>query len=100
MTVIRITGNSQFINSVANVISLANTYGANATSGATCLYLYNSNTSGQVLTLANSEGSFNFTISSEHCAPFLPKTIPTLSPVLRAESNGFICATPIARVPS
>ena len=97
MTVIRITGNSQFINSVANVISLANTYGANATSGATCLYL-DPNTSGQVLTLANSEGSFNFTIPPSTVLVLAKNNSDTLA--CAGGSNGFICATPIARVPS
>jgi hypothetical protein len=62
MTVVKITGNTQFINSAANVIPLANTYGGNATSGATSLYLYNSNTSALTITLANSQGSFIFAI--------------------------------------
>ena len=46
-TLIRITGNSQFINSTANSIPLANSFGANATLGATSLYVYNSTGPGQ-----------------------------------------------------
>jgi hypothetical protein len=33
MTIVKITGNTQFINAAANVIPLSNTYGANATQG-------------------------------------------------------------------
>ena len=65
MESVRLTGNSFTINSTANVVPLANTYGANATSGATCLYIYNSNTAnGGVakLMLSNSQGSFVFGI--------------------------------------
>jgi hypothetical protein len=65
MESVRLTGNSFTINSTANVVPLANTYGANAASGATCLYVYNSNTAnGGVanLMLSNTQGTFVFGI--------------------------------------
>jgi hypothetical protein len=65
MESVRLTGNTLTINSTANVVPLANTYGANAASGATCLYVYNSNTAnGGVanLMLSNLKGSFVFGI--------------------------------------
>jgi hypothetical protein len=98
MPVIRLTGNTQFINAAANVIALANTYGANATSGATMLYIYNSNNSPQTLILANSEGSFSFTIPSNTVLEFDKLSTDTLQASSNT-SNGCIYATPVAKSP-
>jgi hypothetical protein len=94
LTVVRLTGNSQFINAAANVIALANTYGANATQGATSLYLYNSNTSSQTITLVNSQGSFTFAIPPSTVIILNKNASDTLQCASNT-SNGFIYANPI-----
>ena len=98
MTIVKITGNTQFINAAANVIPLSNTYGAHATQGATSLYIYNSNTSVQVLTLANTLGSFTFTIPPSTEIVLNKNSSDTLQCAANS-SNGFLIANPIARTP-
>jgi hypothetical protein len=89
MTVVHLTENSLFINSTANVIPLANTYGANATAGATCLYLFNSNTAVQTITLANTQGSFTFTIPPSTAIILNKNASDTLASYCRVEFEFF-----------
>lgn len=96
--VVRICGNSQFINGAANVISLANTYLAAANAGSTMLYVYNSNNSVQTIFLSNSQGVFTFDIAGNSVI-LLSKNATDLVASANA-ANGYIYANPIARSPS
>jgi hypothetical protein len=57
--VIKITGNTMVINTSPNCIPLANTFLANATQGASCVWIF-SYLGNSTITLANSQGSFTF----------------------------------------
>jgi hypothetical protein len=93
MTVCKIVGNTTTINSTPSYVPVSNTFGTNATAGATCVWIYNIQTSNTVLTLANSTGNVTFTIPP-NTAIVLSKYAPDQ---LTASAN--LIANPIVRVP-
>jgi hypothetical protein len=84
------------VNAVANAIFLANSCGANV--GATSLLLWNSNTAVQTITLANSEGSFTFSLPPSAVVILQKNASDTLQCSSNA-ANGFIYANPISKGP-
>ena len=62
MTVIKLTGNTLTLNSTPSVVPLSNSYAANSTQGASCVYIYNPQTTNTLLTIANSQGNNTFNL--------------------------------------
>lgn len=98
--VVRITGNTGFINGAANVIPLGANYRANATQGATQLYIYNSsNGSAQTVLLSNSLGTFSFAVPPLMAVQINKVSSDTVQ-CSSNSSNGILVVNPIARSPS
>jgi hypothetical protein len=91
MAVVKITGNAVTLNSTATVVPLSNTYSANATQGASCVYIYNAQTGTVVLTIANSQGNNTFTVPPSMSIVLIKQP----SDALTASAN--LVANPIAK---
>lgn len=101
MTTIRLVGNTFTSNSTANVVPIANTYGANATSGATCMYISNPVGNNVVITIANTLGSFTFTMPANADPIILQKvSTDTISTALANGTSAGLTINPVAKVPA
>jgi hypothetical protein len=95
MAVIKITGNTITLNSTPTVVPLSNTYLANSTQGASCVYIFNANTTTPVtLTIANSQGNNTFTVPPNVDVVLIKQP----SDALTASAN--LIANPIAKEPN
>jgi hypothetical protein len=94
MAVIKITGNTVTLNSTATAVPLSNSYSANATQGASCVYIYNPEATSTVLTIANSEGNNTFSIPPSAEIVLIKQP----SDALTASAN--LVANPIAKEPN
>jgi hypothetical protein len=94
MAVVKITGNTVTLNSTPTVVPLSNTYLANATQGASCVYIYNPANTATTLTIANTQGNNSFSIPPTMDIVLIKQP----SDALTASAN--LVANPIAKQPS
>jgi hypothetical protein len=98
MTVVRLTGNTLTLNSASTVVPLANNYNANSSQGASSVYIWNSNTTSAVLVLANSQGSFTFTVPGS--SVLILNKVPSDTIACSSNStNGYLICNPIQKCP-